>query len=654
MRSKKTVVSTEAQAEGTVAVETPKKSRSSRSRKKPVQKTEDMPAPVAPEAPVADEVSSEVVAPVNTTVEAPATEAIETVAPAPETPTVEAPAKTDPEIIKERPVTETPAPQKKEEPQRKKPIPSIPKGLIIRDIVDLSQSMGRLQLLNDQQIQQLSLEEAQERCLFFEAILAQVLDYDIVLSDTNIWLELQLGHVSTHSDPRINARLAFERQLEFVSKLMKKKGGRFMMMAETYEEIDRFASLQEPTDYRDADWKDEILCRNVSARLAKRLILCQQRENRLRIEGIGSESHHSAFADPVIIRRVVELFSVGKKVLLLTNDASVSIRSLGMCDDLQRFNDIDDQTWNQCYAPCRPMTMSMEDLRLLDNITRQYHFLQQAAGSGWMQDVQPSAPRELAPVLQLNLEGFRPGDRADHQARREEKQRKDEQRAMEKVRAEERLRQQQEAQRQKEEARQKQQEQEELNRQRKEELRRQQQEQEELNRQRKEERRRQQQEQEERNRQRKEERRRKLQEQNANAEAVAEEPAANESVAAGEQSALAEQPVTSEKPAKAEKSAKAEKVELPVVDESAPEQKEQPAVVQKKQPAIVDAPVVTSTDAPEEAPTEGSANADEAPVFPAIPLPSFAPEDLDLITGGSEKKRRSHRGGGRRRPKGGE
>jgi len=304
-------------------------------------------------------------------------------------------------------------------------IPPMPRNLVVRDIVDLWNA--RIPLLNDQQIQQISLEEVQERHLLFEAILAQVLDYDIVLSDTNIWLELLVGHTSSHSDPRVNARLMFERQLEFISKMMKKKGGRFMIMAETYEEIDRFACQQEPTNYQEADWEDPSLCRNVSARLAKRLILCQQRENRLRIEGVTSESHHASFADPAIIRRVVELFAAGRKVLLMTNDASVAIRSLGMCDDLQRINNIDDLTWDKQYAPLRPMAITMDDLKQLDNFTRQYHFLQSAAGAAWMQDLKPQEPRESFPQMQLDENAFRPGDKHERRSDREDRQKLEQQ-----------------------------------------------------------------------------------------------------------------------------------------------------------------------------------------------------------------------------------
>ena len=153
------------------------------------------------------------------------------------------------------------------------------------------------------------------------------------------------------------------------------------------------------------------MCRNIAARLAKRLILSQQRENRLRIEGIGAESHHSAFADPAIIRRCVELFAQGRRVLLLTNDASVAIRSMGMCDDLQRTNGIDDETWDNIYAPLRPMVMTMDDLKAIDAYTRQYHFLQMATGKAWMEDVPRQMRKNDVAPLTLWMEGFRPGDR---------------------------------------------------------------------------------------------------------------------------------------------------------------------------------------------------------------------------------------------------
>lgn len=307
-------------------------------------------------------------------------------------------------------------------------IRKIASNLVIHDFCDLANQTGRVPMLSDQQIQQLSFEDAIERCQALERILRQVLDYDIVLSDTNIWLELLVGHTSNHSDPRVNARLQFERQLEFISKTMKRIGGKFMIMSETYEEIDRFASVLDPVSYSDADWSDEVLCRNVAARLAKRLILAQQKENRMRIEGIGSESHHSAFADPAIIRRTVELFAQGRKVLLLTNDASVGIRSLGMCDDLQRVNNVDDRTWREQYEPQRPMVLNMDDLKLVDQYTRQYHFLMVAAGRQWMQDVDMREAATLEKPLELWLEGFRPGDRHERRSDRIEQQRKEQQR----------------------------------------------------------------------------------------------------------------------------------------------------------------------------------------------------------------------------------
>ncbi len=297
----------------------------------------------------------------------------------------------------------------------------------IHDFCDLASQGARIPLLSDQQIQQLTYEDAFERNILLEKILRQVLDYDIVLSDTNIWLELLVGHTSCHSDPRVNARLQFERQLEFISKLMKRIGGKFMIMSETYEEIDRFATVLDPVSYKDVDWSDETICRNVSARLAKKLMLAQQKENRLRIEGIGSESHHSAFADPAIIRRTVEFFAEGKKVLLLTNDASVGIRSLGMCDDMQRTNKIDDKTWREVYEPHRPMVLTMDDLKLLDQYTRQYYFLLMPAGRQWMQDVSMRETISLEKPLTLWMEGFRAGDRHERRSDRIEQQRKEQQ-----------------------------------------------------------------------------------------------------------------------------------------------------------------------------------------------------------------------------------
>ena len=368
----------------------------------------------------------------------------ETLAVVAETPKVE---NTQPTVVEPQPKPAEPQkvyePQPKpvEQPQQRpvvKPAAKMPQNLIIKDFCDLANNGSRIPLLNDQQIQQLTYEDALERNMIMEAILANVLDYDIVLSDTNIWLELLVGHTSSHSDPRVNARLQFERQLEFISRMMKRIGGKFMIMSETYEEVDRFATMQEPTDYKLADWKDEVLCRNVAARLAKRLMLSQQKENRLRIEGIGSESHHAAFADPAIIRRTVELFAEGKKVLLLTNDASVGIRSLGMCDDLQRTNNVDDKTWRTVYEPQRPMVLTMDDLKLLDQFTRQYHFLMVAAGRQWMQDVNMREAITLDKPLQLWQEGFRPGDRHERRSDRIEQQRREEQQKREKAEAERR------------------------------------------------------------------------------------------------------------------------------------------------------------------------------------------------------------------------
>lgn len=305
--------------------------------------------------------------------------------------------------------------------QKQKPIPAF-NPVRIDTIVDMVNAPKGQLLLNDQQIQQLTPEEALKRFRWIEGTLAWVLNYDVVISDTNIWLELLVGHTSSHSDPKVNARLMFERQLEFISKLVRFRGGRFMMMSETYEEIDRFATQQAPTNYKDADFNDEALCRNVSARLAKRLILSQQRENRLKIEGICAESHHAAFADPAIIRKTVELFSTGKRVLLLTNDASVAIRSMGMCDDLQRINGIDDETWERVYSPLRPMVITMEDLKVLDLYTRQYHFLQMAAGKQWMEDVPQRMEKRNIQPLALWLDGFRPGDKQSEMHKQQAKQ----------------------------------------------------------------------------------------------------------------------------------------------------------------------------------------------------------------------------------------
>ena len=404
-------------------VETPTESapKVENKRQKPNNRRKKEATPKVEEAPKAEEQPKTEEAPV-TELEQPKFEEKPAEAPKPE--------------AQQQPKQEEKLQQQQQQRPQVKPAPRMPQNLIIKDFCDLANNGSRIPLLNDQQIQQLTYEDALERYMIMEAILANVLDYDIVLSDTNIWLELLVGHTSSHSDPRVNARLQFERQLEFISKMMKRVGGKFMIMSETYEEVDRFATMQEPTNYKDADWKDEVLCRNVAARLAKRLMLSQQKENRLRIEGIGSESHHAAFADPAIIRRTVELFASGKKVLLLTNDASVGIRSLGMCDDLQRFNNIDDKTWRTVYEPQRPMVLTMDDLKLLDQFTRQYHFLMVAAGRQWMQDVEMREGVTLEKPLSLWLEGFRPGDRHERRSDRIEQQRRAEQEKAEKQRIE--------------------------------------------------------------------------------------------------------------------------------------------------------------------------------------------------------------------------
>ena len=295
------------------------------------------------------------------------------------------------------------------------PLPNI----TIHNIIELQQAPMRAIILSDAQIQLLSMDEIIKRHKFLQETLANVLDYDVVISDTNVWLELLFGkapsgQTAAGGDAKPAAqpqRLLYERQLEFISKMCAYRGGRFMMMSETYEEIDRFACLLDPQNYKDADFSDNSVCLNAAARLAKRLILQQQRENRLRIDGIGAESHHASFADPAIVRRVTELFAEGKKVLLLTNDASVAIRTMGVCDDLQRYNNISDEEWNRLYAPLRPMVFMFEDLRLLESYTRQYHFIQMASGQPWMCDVEPAMHREEVAPLTMCDDAFVPGDK---------------------------------------------------------------------------------------------------------------------------------------------------------------------------------------------------------------------------------------------------
>lgn len=342
------------------------------------------------------------------------TESAEAMLPHAETKQPDAEAK-QPQLETKQPQLETMQPEAAVQQPKKEfkgvlPIPALP-DIKINDIIELAQAPQRAIVLTDQQIQQLTLDELEKRYKFLEETLANVLDYDIVISDTNIWLELLIGHTSSHSDPRVNARLQFERQLEFISKLMKHRGGKFMMMGETYEEIDRFAAMQDPTNHKEADFTDNIVCLNAAARLAKRLILAQQRENRLRIEGISAESHHASFADPAIVHRVVELFAEGKKVLLITNDASVAIRSIGLCDDLQRINNISDADWNSKYATLRPMVFTFDDLRLLDYYTRQLYYIQMACKKSWMEDIAQLSKRAEVEKLTLWQDAFRPGDK---------------------------------------------------------------------------------------------------------------------------------------------------------------------------------------------------------------------------------------------------
>ena len=331
------------------------------------------------------------------------------------------------QLVKAQPKEPVKKPQAAEPQVKQKPeveVQIIPEPLplpniTIHNIIELQQAPMRAIILSDAQIQVLSMDEIIKRHKFLQETLANVLDYDVVISDTNVWLELLFGKApSGQTAAGVDAkpaaqpqRLLYERQLEFISKMCAYRGGRFMMMSETYEEIDRFACLLDPQNYKDADFSDNSVCLNAAARLAKRLILQQQRENRLRIDGIGAESHHASFADPAIVRRVTELFAEGKKVLLLTNDASVAIRTMGVCDDLQRYNNISDEEWNKHYVPLRPMVFMFEDLRLLESYTRQYHFIQMASGQPWMCDVEPAMHREKVAPLTMCDDAFVPGDK---------------------------------------------------------------------------------------------------------------------------------------------------------------------------------------------------------------------------------------------------
>ncbi len=510
--------------------------------------------------------------------------------------------------VAEKPVADKPAEKPAEKPVAEKPvvkpIPKMPTNLLIRDFCDLANSASRIPLLSDQQIQQLTYDDAYQRNLILEAVLSNVLDYDVILSDTNIWLELLVGHTSSHSDPRVNARLMFERQLEFISRMAKKIGGKFMIMSETYEEVDRFATMQEPTDYKVADWKDEALCRNVAARLAKRLMLSQQKENRLRIEGIGSESHHAAFADPAIIRRTVELFAEGKKVLLLTNDASVGIRSLGMCDDLQRTNKVSDRDWREIYEPQRPMVLTMDDLKMLDNFTRQYHFLMVAAGRQWMQDVPMREPAVIEKPLELWMEGFRPGDRHERRSDRQEQQRKEQERQEQERQRKEQQRLEEERRAAEKQARREEQERrEQENRERKEQARLEQE-------------RREAEKQARREEQRRADRERAAAEKAARAAATA---AANDEAAANPTSETEVTPV-----------------EAPTTQ----------ATEAAATPEVAEAQATTSTPAAAAEPQSTEAPAEAAP---AIELPPLSPEMMELMGPSTSAKKKTTRRGGRRR-----
>lgn len=272
----------------------------------------------------------------------------------------------------------------------------------------------------------------------------------------------------------------------------------------------------------------------------------------------------------------------------MTNDASVAIRSLGMCDDLQRINNIDDQTWDRVYAPIRPMAITMDDLKQLDNFTRQYHFLMQAAGAAWFQDLAVQAPRESVEVLKIDENLFRPGDkherRSDRQAQQKAEQERKDQQAEQQKMAEQRKQIQAEQQKLAEQRKQLQAEQQKLAEQRKEEQRKAQQKAD----------------QERRDEQkRREEQRREDQRKNQQQKQNAEVPAAE----------LVESAVA---PASVEeKPAAAPVAEVPA--ESAP---------------IAEAPVAE-------------------PVAENVPLPTFSPEDQELFAAPSPKKR-THRGGRRR------
>ena len=162
--------------------------------------------------------------------------------------------------VKQQPVKKQPQaaePQVKQKPEVEvqiipEPLP-LP-NITIHNIIELQQAPMRAIILSDAQIQLLSMDEIIKRHKFLQETLANVLDYDVVISDTNVWLELLFGKAPSGQTPAGGdakpaaqpQRLLYERQLEFISKMCAYRGGRFMMMSETYEEIDRFQCCGPP------------------------------------------------------------------------------------------------------------------------------------------------------------------------------------------------------------------------------------------------------------------------------------------------------------------------------------------------------------------------------------------------------------------------
>ena len=97
------------------------------------------------------------------------------------------------------------------------PLPNI----AIHNIIELQQAPMRAIILSDAQIQLLSMDEIIKRHKFLQETLANVLDYDVVISDTNVWLELLFGkapsgQTAAGGDAKPAAqpqRLLYERQL---------------------------------------------------------------------------------------------------------------------------------------------------------------------------------------------------------------------------------------------------------------------------------------------------------------------------------------------------------------------------------------------------------------------------------------------------------